>query len=222
MTIYQMADEWKTYSKDRDDSLITSAFGGSLLNEVSCNSCKYVSYTFEDTLDLSLNLTNPGESSSSHAGAALTLYTCLKTFITPESVEGYACAKCRRKNTSTKRTTIWKQPETLVVQFKRFVYDNYGDRKALKERVSFPIDGLNLDYFTHEKSNEVKGRYKLQGIVNHLGNLNNGHYIAWLYNEDMKCWLEYNDSVITRVDDKEIANFAQGSPEPYILFYKRI
>jgi len=222
MTIYQMADEWKRYSKDRDDSLITSSFGGILLNEVSCTNCKYVSYTFEDALDLSLNLANPSESSSSHSSGVTTLYTCLKTFITPEPVEGYACAKCKRKNTSFKRTTIWKQPENLVVQFKRFVYDNYGDRKAVKDRVSFPVDGLTLDYFTHEKSNEREGKYKLQGIVNHLGGLDNGHYIAWIYNEDMKCWLEYNDSTITRVEDKEVADFAQGSPEPYILFYKRV
>ena len=58
------AEEWKQYSRDRDDSLVTSTFGGTLMNEVICKKCGYISYTFEDALDLSLNLSKASEAKS--------------------------------------------------------------------------------------------------------------------------------------------------------------
>jgi len=152
-----------------------------------------VSHTFEDTLDFSLDIKNTKAASSSifHHSVKY-LETCLKEFITNEFIEGYVCTKCKKRNTSLKKMTIWKQPETLVVQFKRFVYDNYGDRHAVKERVAFPLDHMSLDAFMHERSNgnfldktmsnsleiDLGKRYRLYGIVNHMGGLDNGHYIA--------------------------------------------
>jgi len=202
--------------------LITSTFGGILLNEVICTKCKHISYTFEDALDLSLNLPSTTGAASSHNNHGTTLYACMKEFITNEFIQGYSCAKCRKKNTSLKRTTIWKQPETLIMQFKRFVYDQYGDRKAVKDKVAFPLDSMNLDTFMHERSSDIGGRYKLYGVVNHLGTLDSGHYIAFVYNEHLKCWLKYNDSKISKISDKDMIDFARGSAEPYILFYKRV
>jgi len=42
-----------------------------------------------------------------------------------------------------------------------------------------------------------------------------------IYNEHLKEWLQYNDSEVTRIHEKEIKDFAKGSKEPYILFYKK-
>lgn len=124
-----------------------------MLNEVICTKCKFVSHTFEDALDLSLDLINTHAASSSHFRHHVkNLETCLQEFIANEFIEGYVCAKCKKKNTSLKKTTIWKQPETLVVQFKRFIYDNYGDRHAVKDRVAFPLHNMSLDAFLHERS----------------------------------------------------------------------
>lgn len=122
------------------------------MSEVHCSNCDYVSYTFEDSLDLALNVANSNDTSSSGQHIA-TLYSCLKDFTMQHTVEGYACEKCKKKDTSMKRTIIWEQPEVLVVQFKRFVYDMYGDRQAVKDKVSFPLDEMSLDFFTHGNSN---------------------------------------------------------------------
>jgi len=150
------------------------------------------------------------------------LYSCLKDYTTPETVEGYACERCKKKDTSMKRTIIWEQPEVLVIQFKRFVYDLYGDRQAVKDKVSFPLENMSLDFFTHGNSNGTRGVYKLYGIVNHFGSLEGGHYISFIYNEPIKQWLQYNDSTVTRVEEKEMEDFAKGSSQPYLLFYKRV
>jgi len=221
-TLAQKAEEWSKYSSDRDRSLVTSIFGGVLVNEVICTKCKHVSPTFEDALDLSLNLPSTTGAASSYKHEIAPLEACIREFITNEFIQGYSCESCRKKNTSLKRTTIWKQPETLVIQFKRFIYDQYGDRKKVKDAVSFPLDSLSLDAFMHERSPDHGGKYKLYGVVNHLGNLDSGHYIALVYNEHLKCWLQYNDSKISKVSDKDMLEFSRKSSEPYILFYKRV
>jgi len=225
----EIAEEWEKYSQEKDDSLLKSIFGGMLLTEVRCSHCNHISYKFEDSLDLSLNIANLNTDASSSASSdassdsgTTSLYTCLKDFVRPEFLEGYACDKCKRKDTSSKRTLLWKQPEVLVVQLKRFVYDLYGEREAVKDDVSFPLENLRLDHFTHEESNEDKGKYKLYGIVNHFGDLESGHYIAFVYNEYQRCWLQYNDNQVSTIDEEDIEEFAKGSSEPYILFYKRV
>jgi len=221
-TLAQKAEEWSRYSNDRDRSLVTSTFGGVLVNEVICTKCKHVSPTFEDALDLSLNLPSTTGAASSYKHEIATLEACIREFITNEFIQGYSCESCKKKNTSLKRTTIWKQPETLVIQFKRFIYDQYGDRKKVRDSVSFPLDSLSLDAFMHERSPDHGGKYKLYGVVNHLGNLDSGHYLALVYNEHLKCWLQYNDSKISKVSDKDMLEFSRKSSEPYILFYKRV
>lgn len=217
-----IAEEWLRYSRERDNSIITDIFGGILLNEIICTNCNKASYTFQDALDLPLNL--PGSNGASYYDyrKITSLYTSLDDFVESENVEGYKCENCKSKDTCMKKTTIWKAPEILVIQLKRFVYDQNGELNALKDRVSFPLDNLSVEYFMHQESNENRNSYKLYGIVNHTGSLDSGHYISYIYNEGLKRWLEYNDRDINVVDDQELRLYAQGSAEPYLLLYKRV
>jgi len=221
VTLQEKAAEWKKYSDDRDQSIITATFGGILLNEIQCKNCGHFSYSFEDSLDIALNLHNPNGKPFLNTSGTIGLYTCLKEFVKEEHLEGYRCEECKRKNYSTKRTRIWKEPRYLVLQFKRFVYDNYGDLNAIKNAVSFPLRDMNLQYFMHQDSNEPRRSYDLYGIVSHYGNLDSGHYITFLYNENLKRWVEYNDSHVGTVKDDDIEELADASEEAYILFYKR-
>ncbi len=220
-TLQEKAAEWKKYSDDRDNSIITATFGGILLNEIMCKNCGHKSHSFEDSLDLALNLRNSNGKPFLDTSGTIGLYTCLKEFVKEEHLEGYRCEECKRKNHSTKKTTIWKEPRYLVLQFKRFVYDNYGDLNAIKDAVSFPLVDLNLQYFMHQDSNEQRRSYDLYGMVNHYGNLDGGHYISFLYNENLKRWVEYNDSHVGTVKDDDIEDIANASEETYILFYRR-
>jgi len=220
-SLAQKAAEWKKYSDDRDHSIITAAFGGILLNEIMCKNCEHVSESFEDCLDLPLNLQNSQGVPFTNNAGTVSLYACLKEFVKEEHLEGYRCENCKKKNYSTKRTRIWKEPRYLVIQFKRFVYDNYGELNAIKDEVSFPLRDLNLQYFMHEESNEQRRSYDLYGIVNHYGNLDSGHYVSFIYNENIKRWIEYNDSQVGTIKEDDIEDYATAAEESYILFYKR-
>jgi len=217
----KIAEEWKKFSKLREHSIIGSIFGGSLVSEVCCESCKNKSYTFENTLDLSLDIPPPKTLQSLRSSTAY-LSKCLESFTSEVQVAEYLCSKCKKKGKSKRRVMIWKQPEILVIQLKRFIHDKSGNLEVLKSNVEFPSVDLDLQPYTHKESRETRGRYRLYGIVNHYGDLDRGHYISVVYNEDEGMWIQYDDHKVKEMNKSEIEAYTKGSAEPYLLFYKRV
>jgi ubiquitin C-terminal hydrolase len=117
---------------------------------------------------------------------------------------------------------LWKQPEILVIQLKRFGMDSYGNNLANKEIVSFPIQNLDLTPYTHPSSTESRGKYDLYAVVRHFGDLNYGHYTSICWNDYERRWLSYNDDSVSDVSIKEVLEIAENSEDPYILFYRRV
>lgn len=149
---FEQADEWKKFSTARENSIISSIFGGSLLSEVVCEHCRNKSQTFENTLDLPLDIYKERTMMNSMKSAPVSLTNCLELFTCEVIVHEYFCSKCKKKGRAKRRVTLWKQPEILVIQLKRFVHDQYGNLEALKDEVSFPLHGLDLQNFTHKES----------------------------------------------------------------------
>lgn len=217
----KIAEEWKLFSMKRENSIITNTFQGHLINEIVC-SCKNKSYTFENPLDLSLDLPVYKSSHSYGGKILLSLSECLNEFIKEVSIPEYICSKCKQKGKSKKKAMIWKQPQILIIHFKRFISDKYGRLEVLKNPISFPLSGLDLQTYTHRDSKEQRGKYKLYGIINHYGNLESGHYTSIIYNEGKDKWIQYNDSIKDQIEKRDIQEFSQNSSEPYLLFYKRV
>ncbi len=128
-----------------------------MLSEVVCELCKNKSYTFENTLDLSLDIPPPKTLLSLRSSTAY-LTKCLESFTSEVTVAEYLCAKCKKKGKSKRRVMIWKQPDILVIQFKRFIHDKYGRLEVLKSNVEFPIQDLDLQPYTHKESRGNNGR----------------------------------------------------------------
>ena len=64
--------------------------------------------------------------------------------------------------------------------------------------------------------NEVKPViYDLYGVSNHFGNLNGGHYTAYVKNCVDKKWYAMNDSVVEELSESHIVTNAA-----YLLFYR--
>ena len=57
--------------------------------------------------------------------------------------------------------------------------------------------------------------YELYGIVNHLGNINNGHYTAFVKNSENN-WHHYDDEVIKKYLMKVLK-----TQYVYCLFYRQ-
>ena len=74
---------------------------------------------------------------------------------------------------------------------------------------------MNLNQFIDEDCNENKGSsYVLYGIVNHIGNIEIGHYFCYV--KIGANWFEFNDSIVNQIGKIEVI-----SSNVYVLFYRR-
>jgi ubiquitin C-terminal hydrolase len=66
--------------------------------------------------------------------------------------------------------------------------------------VNYPITDLDLSSLLFEKT---KQHYNLCGVINHFGNINDGHYTATCLNENDGLWYSYNDSNVNLLTSPE-------------------
>lgn len=66
-----------------------------------------------------------------------------------------------------------------------------------------------------EEKEEVAGagQYTLFAVVSHCGEMNTGHYVAYIKAQD-GCWYQCDDAWVTRVDEAVVA-----ACQAYMLFY---
>ena len=129
------------------------------------------------------------------------------------------CSKCKKHQISKQKLKIYKSPNYLIVQIKRFnIKKNYGgDSSSFTGEkndtfVSYPIEDFNLREYIVGPEKEKDVKYDLYGVVQHFGSLNGGHYTA-ICKKDGN-WVVFNDSNLKHIDNPVTKN-------AYILFYKR-
>ncbi|KAJ7922392.1 hypothetical protein B0H13DRAFT_1983023 [Mycena leptocephala] len=192
--------------------IIHSTFAGQLQSDVVCERCGNVTSTVDPMLDISLELR--GKAGEVMSGEN-TLTGCLKRYTQPEKLgpKQYSCAKCGRLRMYevSKRLSIRKLPPVLSFQFKRFEHkaDKSSARK-IDTRIRFPAT-LNMAPFTTlvmkaaEKENNAPVfsypgpaamyEYDLFAVINHEGQINNGHYTNYARFEDE--WYRFDDDKVT-------------------------
>jgi ubiquitin C-terminal hydrolase len=213
----QSLEYWKKYVES-NYSIITDIFTGLFCSEICCDECKNFSATFEpfNILELSL-VKKTGEQLT-------TLKECLDEFSSPEKIS-YKCDICstqsnKTEGTATKRMTIWKIPDKLIIQFKRFSTNNGRSSKNNSE-IDFPIKDLSLESIVtpQNKENLKDEKFELYGTVNHFGDLGGGHYIAHCKNLVNSKWYEFNDSTLVHIPEHEIERVIKCQ-SVYIMFYE--
>ena len=138
-------------------------------------------------------------------------------FTNNDNLEGdnkWNCPKSKTHLKSKRKLQIYKAPNYLIIQLKRFRTEGYynsfnGEKNNMF--VSYPINNLDIsNYIVGQDKNNAK--YDLYGVIEHTGTLNSGHYKAICKNDDK--WILYNDSTFEDINNPVTEN-------AYILFYKR-
>ena len=128
------------------------------------------------------------------------------------------CSKCKKHQISKQKLQIYKAPNYLIIQIKRFNIKKYGSSSSTFSGekndtfVSYPITDLNLSDYIVGPEKDKNNIYDLYGVVQHFGSLSGGHYTAICKNDGN--WISYNDSSLDIVNNPVTKN-------AYILFYKR-
>ncbi|KAJ2854379.1 hypothetical protein J3B02_002704 [Coemansia erecta] len=190
----------------QETTLVHQVFGGYLQSQVKCSRCGYDSNTFEPNLDISLDIQSGGGS----------VTKALRAFIRPETLtksNRYKCDKCSKLVDATKQMTIYRLPQTLTLQLKRFSIFGGGKINRFAE---FPLS-LNMESYVSSNSSESGPYiYNLYAVLVHAGGTaRSGHYFCYV-KSPAGVWYEMNDSMVHQVSERTVLK-----QNAYLLFYER-
>ncbi|KAM3916634.1 ubiquitin carboxyl-terminal hydrolase 42 isoform 2-T2 [Leptodactylus fuscus] len=184
-------------------TFIHQIFGGCLRSRVKCLNCKSVSDTYDEYLDI------PLEIKTSHS-----VNKALEQFVKAEQLDGdnaYNCSKCKQLVTATKRFTIHRISNVLTLSLKRFASFSGG---KLSKEIKYP-EYLNLRPYTSNPHGEPI-MYSLYAVLVHTGlSCHTGHYFCYIKASNDQ-WYLMNDSIVSSADIRTVLN-----QQAYLLFYIR-
>jgi hypothetical protein len=108
----------------------------------------------------------------------------------------------------SKQTYLCYLPQILVIHLKRWDYQFNKNHNTVRFD-----EIINIHKYT-KYINEDMCNYELFGVINHQGNVQNGHYLSYIKKKD---WFSFDDTSITKIDIKQLNNH-----QNYCLFYRKI
>ena len=199
----QLNKEYHQNFINRENSFIALYYYQQIINIFECK-CGYKSYNFEKILDIPLLLPKSRN------------YFDLKDLIDNNFIEDnidwiYKCIQCKQKNIiHIKKTKFTKLNNILIFNIQRL------DRiKKVKNKSLLKFyEHIDLKKYCDDLMDDSNTKYKLYGIINHIGDINHGHYYANIKIDNF--WYEFNDSSV-----KSLENINFESDEVCILFYNK-
>ncbi|CAM9918104.1 unnamed protein product, partial [Ectocarpus sp. 4 AP-2014] len=164
---------------------INRIFGGYLRSRLKCTKCGHCSDTFDPFMDLSMDLSRGVRS----------IDVALRRFVATErlgSGNEWRCGGCKKPVQAEKSLSVFKPPNALVLQLKRFVFTRKASK--IKDHIQF-ADVLNLSVSGPERS----ALYDLTGVVVHAGgSMSSGHYYAYV-RSCAGMWARMDDCSVSKV-----------------------
>ena len=122
------------------------------------------------------------------------------------------CGGCGH-NVAKKTLALIRLPKVLVVQLKRFFFNQQRNFAGKIDRyVDFPTS-LNMSRFVTD--NDGEKNYQLSSVINHFGtSSSSGHYTTFSYTKGIGKWIHFNDSDCSAVSPRRVKTRAA-----YILMY---
>ncbi|XP_074861714.1 ubiquitin carboxyl-terminal hydrolase 19 isoform X1 [Carettochelys insculpta] len=170
---------------------------------------------------------DPGSASEAARAGHFTLEQCLHLFTKPEVLapeEAWYCPKCKQHREASKQLLLWRLPNVLIIQLKRFSFRSFIWRDKINDMVEFPVRSLDLSKFCiGQKEEQQPPTYDLYAVINHYGGMIGGHYTAYARLPNDKSsqrsdvgWRLFDDSTVTTVDESQVV-----TRYAYVLFYRR-
>uniref|UniRef100_A0A3Q1ID01 ubiquitinyl hydrolase 1 n=1 Tax=Anabas testudineus TaxID=64144 RepID=A0A3Q1ID01_ANATE len=171
---------------------------------------------------------DPSSLSETARAGHFTLEQCLNLFTKPEVLapeEAWYCPKCQQHREASKQLLLWRLPNVLIIQLKRFSFRSFIWRDKINDMVDFPVRNLDLSKFCIGQKDEMQQPpiYDLYAVINHYGGMIGGHYTAYARLPSDKNsqrsdvgWRLFDDSTVTMVEESQVV-----TRYAYVLFYRR-
>lgn len=202
-------------------------FQGISTSETKCLSCETITSKDEAFLDLSVDV--PHDRHSTSLTYSLNNFSKLETLTHQNK---FYCNSCSSLQEATKTIKMKSLPEVLVINLKRFKYDDKLDRMVkLFDSISYPFSLrlFNTATSTNDACNGFRNDhfslYELYALVVHIGGgPMHGHYIS-LCKTKANLWLLFDDETVELVDASYVMRFFGNGPglaSAYILYYQKL
>jgi ubiquitin carboxyl-terminal hydrolase 8 len=220
--------EWERYLKS-DFSAILYFFQGQFASQLKCLECGTTSTTYQSFAVLSLPIP---EKYIDAKLDKIPLERCFEEFTKLEVLDGdnrWHCSKCKELRKSTKKITITRLPQNLIIHLKRF--RSGTSYQKIAKFIDYPFE-MNLTKFWPQVSSQEEAiqlaklvtreqsppfKYSLYAVANHSGSLSSGHYTAFVLKGRVKKWCYFDDTkVLKNVQKASVVN-----SNAYVLFYAR-
>ena len=186
-------EHWDSFMQSHKGNPFIKYYGQSKLH-IKCNDCKKSKDVFEEYNTIHLPV----------SGKCIT--SLFMEYLKKETINDvsnlYQCDTCNAQTISDRKITLSVLPDTLILILKR--YSQTGTKIEYE---------IKLDKTLHIKNKDVVKEYTLQSVVNHYGNLYDGHYTANVFLDNE--WFSIDDNSITGIDSLDTSN-------AYILFYSSV
>ena len=220
--------EWDRYSH-REASFISSLFAGQHASRLRCKTCGNTSTTYEAFYSISIEIPRSGRGD---------MRDCLRSYCAEEMLAGdevWKCPSCRCEREATKRISITRLPQVLVIHFKRFSASKTESARKVHTPIDFPLHGLNMEpYMTDTRLEPASDgsvdqaitppfQYDAYAVMRHLGQTGNGgHYISLVRDAARGCWRKFDDEKATDFDPNKLRSDQRlQNEQAYIVFYGR-
>ncbi|XP_023347447.1 ubiquitin carboxyl-terminal hydrolase 22 [Eurytemora carolleeae] len=188
--------------------IVDTIFTGKLQSDLVCQVCKGVSTTIDPFWDISLDLPAGTPVIPGTPAPGISLQDCLQRFTQPEHLGSGAKIRCSGCNSHQSR---FEHSSRL--------------HKKITTRVDFPEELDMTPFISHARNNGGKkeeyvgapsnNKYELFGVINHIGNLDAGHYTSYI-RQHGNLWFHCNDHQILPASMSQVLD-----SEGYLLFYHK-
>ncbi|KAJ6146967.1 hypothetical protein N7497_008949 [Penicillium chrysogenum] len=188
------------------EKVLPDLFVGKTKTYISCINVDYESSRVEDFWDIQLNVRGNKSIDDS-----------FRDYIQVETLEGenkYEAGQPYGLQDAKKGVIFESFPPVLHLHLKRFEYDLNLDMMAkVNDYHSFPMEFDAAPYLSESADKSESWVYQLHGVLVHSGNLDAGHYYAFLKPTKDGHWYRFDDDRVNRATDKEVLDENYGDSQ---------
>lgn len=179
------------------ENMLPQMFSGKIKTYISCINVDYESSRIEDFWDVQLNVSGNKN-----------LQESFQDYIQVEKMEGenqYMAGEQYKLQDANKGVIFVGFPDVLHLQLKRFEYDYMRDTMTkINDRYEFPDVFDAAPYLSEDADKSESWTYQLHGVLVHSGDLNAGHYYAFLKPDKDGWFYKYDDDKVTKATMREV------------------
>lgn len=187
------------------EKVLPEMFSGKIKTYISCINVPYESSRIEDFWDVQLNVSGNKN-----------LLESFQDYIQVEKLDGenqYFAGDEYKLQDANKGVIFMGFPDVLHLQLKRFEYDIQRDTMMkINDRYEFPEEFDAASYLSQDADKSEPWEYQLHGVLVHSGDLNAGHYYAFLKPNKEGWWYKYDDDKVTKATKREVLEENFGGP----------